>query len=203
MVRHEGDSFVVDDAYTSRFIVGAGGTHCPIRRTFFSDTPTVQEPNLIIAKEEEFQYPIRDIRCHLWFFEDGLPGYAWYVPKTGGWLNVGIGGSAAGLKARGETLNQHWDRLVQKLAKLGLVSDYDFHPAGHSYRLRQKRLHCRQGNAFLVGDSLGLATLDMGEGIDPAIQSGILAADAITTERDYTLNSIPKYSFPSLLRLRK
>ncbi len=116
---------------------------------------------------------------------------------------MGIGGSAAGLKARGETLNQHWDRLVGKLAEMGLVSDYEFHPAGHSYRLRNKQLHGRQGNAFLVGDSLGLATLDMGEGIGPAIQSGILAADAIATGSDYNLASIPKYSFPSLLRLRK
>jgi menaquinone-9 beta-reductase len=202
-IRLEDDKFIVDETYTAKFIVGAGGTHCPIRRTFFSDTPSAQEPTLIIAKEEEFQFPYRDDRCYLWFFEAGLPGYAWYVPKSGGWLNVGIGGSAAGFKARGETLNQHWDRLVDKLAEMGLVSDYEFHPAGHSYRLRNKQLHGRQGNAFLVGDSLGLATLDMGEGIGPAIQSGILAADAIATGSDYNLASIPKYSFPSLLRLRK
>jgi flavin-dependent dehydrogenase len=41
-------------------------------------------------------YPFSDERCHLWFFEDGLPGYAWYVPKADGYLNVGIGGSAHG-----------------------------------------------------------------------------------------------------------
>ena len=132
-----------------------------------------------------------------------MPGYAWYVPKTGGWLNVGIGGAAAVLKARGESLNRHWDRLVIQLAELELVRDYDFHPLGHSYRLRSMQLNGRQGNAFLIGDSLGLATLDMGEGIGPAIQSGILAADAIATGSDYNLTSIPRYSFPSLLRLRK
>jgi menaquinone-9 beta-reductase len=203
VIRKENDKFIVDDRYSARFIVGAGGTHCPVRHTFFSDLPIAQEPTLIIAKEEEFQYSIRDERCHLWFFENGLPGYAWYVPKTGSWLNVGIGGAAAGLKAKGETLNQYWDRLVLQLMEMGLVKDYNFHPAGHSYRLRTKNLKGRQGNALLIGDSLGLATLDMGEGIGPAIQSGILAANSIVTGVDYTLSSIPKYSFPSLLRLRK
>ncbi len=80
-IRLEDDKFIVDDTYAARFIVGAGGTHCPIRRAFFSDIPTAQEPTLIIAKEEEFQFPYQDDRCYLWFFEAGLPGYAWYVPK--------------------------------------------------------------------------------------------------------------------------
>jgi flavin-dependent dehydrogenase len=203
VINREDDTFIVDDQYAAKFIVGAGGTHCPVRRAFFSDTPTAKEPTLIVAKEEEFQTPIQDHRCYLWFFEDGLPGYAWYVPKTGGWLNVGIGGAAAGLKKNSQTLNQHWDRLVDKLATMGLVNDHKFHPAGHSYLLRPNPLTGRLGNALLAGDSLGLATLDMGEGIGPAIQSGILAADAIATGGNYSLNSIPKYSFPSLLRLRK
>jgi flavin-dependent dehydrogenase len=61
----------------------------------------------------------------------------------------------------------------------------------------------RIGNAFLAGDSLGLATLDMGEGIGPAIRSGQLAAEAILSGADYSVASIPRYSFPSLLGIRK
>ncbi len=95
---------------------------------------------LIIAKEEEFLYPVSDPRCHLWFFEDGLPGYAWYVPKSGGYLNVGIGGAVAGLKKRGTSLDQHWQRLIHKLAELNLVRNHDFHPLGYSYYLRQRNL---------------------------------------------------------------
>ena len=59
------------------------------------------------------------------------------------------------------------------------------------------------GMPSLVGDALGLATLDMGEGIGPAIQSGQLAAEAIITGTAYSVDSIPRYSFPSLVGLRK
>ena len=196
-------SFVIDGLYEAPFIVGAGGTHCPVRRSFFTKSGEEVEKGMIIAKEEEFPYTVRDRRCHLWFFEDGLPGYAWYVPKNGGFINVGIGGSAAGLKANGQTLNRHWELLIRKLSDLGLVTDRPFQPQGYSYHLRHKKPHGRQGNAFLVGDALGLATLDMGEGIGPAIQSGLLAADSIAGGTDYDVTVIPKFSFPSLLRFRK
>jgi flavin-dependent dehydrogenase len=43
----------------------------------------------------------------------------------------------------------------------------------------------------------------MGEGIGPAIQSGILAADAIIHGGAYRLDTIPRYSFPSLIGLRR
>jgi len=200
---HRDSSFIVDGLYEAPFIVGAGGTHCPVRRSFFAQNDGNLEKGLIIAKEEEFPYTFRDERCHLWFFEDGLPGYAWYIPKKGGFLNVGIGGSAARLKANGQTLNQHWEYLTGKLSDLGLVTDHQFQPQGYSYRLRHKKPEARKGNAFLVGDALGLATLDMGEGISPAIQSGLLAADSIARGAAYDVQAISKFSFPSLIRIRK
>lgn len=202
-IEQQDNYFKIDEKYAANYIVGAGGTRCPVRRALFDDQDPPRKKALIIAKEEEFPYPIKDNRCHLWFFEGGLPGYAWYVPKTDGYLNVGLGGSAARLKARGETLNQHWDRLVERLAELGLVNNYAFKPLGYSYYLRQPSVEGRIGNAFLVGDSLGLATVDMGEGIGPAVQSGLLAADAIVHGQNYSTVTIPRYSFPSLLLLRK
>jgi len=60
----------------------------------------------------------------------------------------------------------------------------------------------RNGNAFLAGDALGLATRDMGEGINAAIQSGLRAAEAITRGCDYSVDSIPRYSLPALLGWR-
>jgi flavin-dependent dehydrogenase len=49
--------------------------------------------------------------------------------------------------------------------------------------------------AFIIGDAAGLATQDMGEGIGPAIQSGILAAKAILTGTSLTFRAVRKQSF--------
>ena len=67
--------------------------------------------------KQEFPYPHADARCRLWFLENGLPGYAWYVPKAGGIVNVGIGGKVAELRAQGDRLKRHWALLVANIEK--------------------------------------------------------------------------------------
>lgn len=192
--------YMVDGEFAARYLVGAGGTYCPVYRTFFkSDSPKAKE-TLIVAQEEEFPYPHASEDCQLWFLENRLPGYAWYIPKANGYVNVGVGGKAGEMNNNGDNLKNHWDRLVEKLDRLGLVRDHAYHPSAHSYYLRQRPVQIRKGNAFLVGDSAGLATLDMGEGISAAIRSGILAADAILHGAEYSVASIPRLSlFPHVL----
>ena len=202
-IRLENGEYLVDDRYSAHYLVGAGGTHCPVYQTFFTKTSPRRRGALIVAQEEEFQYNYKDDRCKLWFFENNLPGYAWYVPKKDGYVNVGVGGFAGQLKQRADSLKRHWNLLVKQLEETGLIHDHLYRPAGHSYFLRENLPEIRTGNAFLVGDSLGLATLDMGEGIGPAIRSGQLAAEAIIHGSAYSVAAIPRYSFPSLLRLRK
>jgi len=202
-IEEKNGCYIIDDAYLGEFLVGAGGTHCPVRKTFFPSVSGARDQALIIAKEEEFTYPAKDQRCHLWFFENGLPGYAWYVPKSGGYVNVGIGGSVHGLRNQDKNLQQYWQSFIEKLDRSGLIRNHDYQPSGYSYFRRQIKIEYRQENIFLIGDALGLATRDMGEGICPAIQSGLLAADAIVSGKDYSIRSIPLYSFPSILGLRK
>jgi len=197
------DDFIIDGQYQSKYLVGAGGTHCPVQRTFFERTPQRAKKRLILAKEAEFAYSYSDDRCHLWFFEGGLPGYAWYVPKAGGFLNIGIGGSATGLHTREKTLNDFWKEHLERLEKAGLLKPRAMNPIGYSYYLRGKPAQTSKRNVYLVGDAQGLATKDMGEGIGPAIQSGVLTAQSIVSQTRISLNGIPKYSFPSLLGFRK
>jgi len=200
-IQQDRDGYTIDGEYCSKYLVGAGGTHCPVYRSLFQADHPRPKDQLIVAQEEEFPYSYQDERCQLWFLEDHLPGYAWYVPKQNGYVNVGVGGKAETLKANGDNLKNHWNRLVEKLDRLGLVRNHDYKPSGHSYYLRPKRSEVRRDNAFLVGDAAGLATLDMGEGISPAIKSGLMAADAILKGVDYSVDAIPKYSLGSLVRL--
>lgn len=202
VIRQENGHYIIDDAFRARYLVGAGGTYCPVYRAFFQELNPRARESQIVCLEQEFAYEDVGRNCHLWFFDHNLKGYAWYVPKGGGYLNVGIGGKLAGIKARNTTIHEHWQRFTAKLHALSLVKDYQFHPKGYQYFLRGGLDHIQIGNAFLIGDAAGLATVDMGEGIGPAVASGILAAKAMLYGRPYTPNSISKYSLPGILRAR-
>jgi len=193
-IREERGNFVIDEAFRCRYLVGAGGTACPVYRNLFHDNSPRTSSLQIATLEQEFAYDWKDPTCRLWFFDDGLPGYAWYVPKANGYINVGLGGLADRLKASGGHLRDHFRGLTAKLRKRGLVRYDDYRPTGYSYYLHGDVGATRSGNAFLVGDAAGLATRDMGEGIGPAVASGLLAARSIVDGADYSLDGIDEFS---------
>lgn len=201
-ITRAGGVYVVDGTFAAKYLVGAGGTRCPVYRDLFQEANPRESGSLIVTLEQEFPYSYTDRRCRLWFLEHGLPGYSWYVPKANGIVNVGIGGKAEALRAKGDRLRHHWDLLVEKLGCLGLVRGHTFQPRGYAYYVRQTRPEVRRENALIAGDAVGLATLDMGEGIGPAVRSGLLAAEAILHDTDYDLGAIPRVSLlPSFQRL--
>ncbi len=204
-VRHihqENDGYVIDNRFRCKFLVGAGGTNCPVYHALFKTANPRAQQQQIVCLEEEFTFPVRDENCHLWFFDRGLVGYSWYVPKGNTVVNVGIGGKRASMKARGQRFHDHWQHFTAKLASLGLVNGYEFRAKGYQYYLRENVERVQLGRAYLVGDAAGLATKDMGEGIGPAVSSGILAAESINSGRPYNVESIGKYSLPSMLLAR-
>lgn len=197
-IRKESGYYVLDDAYRCKYLVGAGGTDCPVYRTFFMQCYPRLPQYLISTIESEFPFDVGDDRCFLWFFENKLPGYAWYVPKTGGYLNIGIGGKLLAMRGKGKTIRQHWYDFSQKLKRLNLIDYQEERLRGYNYYIRQQKDISRDGNAFIIGDAAGLATLDMGEGIGPAVQSAIMVARAISEGSNYSLQAIRKYSFQEI-----
>jgi len=185
--------FIIDNQYSADYLIGAGGTHCPVYHTFFKGNQD-RSGARIVAQEAEYRANWQDPGCRLWFFENGLPGYFWYVPKKGGYLNIGVGGNTGILKMKGSTIKEHWNFLVDFLQQKGLVEEPGPEPHGYIYSLRGRSDRNWKDNIYLIGDSAGLATLDMGEGIGPAVQSGLLAAEAILENREYSLEGISKYS---------
>jgi menaquinone-9 beta-reductase len=195
-------AFLIDDRFECDYLVGAGGTSCPVYRQFFHDASPRESALQIATLEQEFAYEWQNPECKLWFFDDGLPGYAWYVPKADGYVNVGLGGKAESIKAKGGKLKDYWASFTQKLERENLVRDYDYQPTGYSYFLRGPSGTVRQGNAFIVGDAVGLASVDMGEGIGPAVRSAISAAESIARGRDHSVEDISRYSVPGFFRHR-
>jgi menaquinone-9 beta-reductase len=174
--------WVVDGAYKARWLVGAGGTHCPVARKLFPARPG----HLVAAQEREFELDaaeIADTRLGAdgepeLLLHDDLGGYSWNVPK-GGWLNVGTGTAAtrqvrsAAAAARSFFLESgHVPPSAREpLQRMEGHSYYLFDPAHLDT--------CHRDGAFLVGDALGLAHPFTAEGILPAVVSGRICAEAI------------------------
>ncbi|UHD16842.1 NAD(P)/FAD-dependent oxidoreductase [Thiocapsa bogorovii] len=189
------NGYRIDDRFECVALVGAGGTACPVYRSLFREINPRARGLQVAALEQELPYTWQDRDCHLWFFEKGLPGYSWYVPKQDGYLNLGVGGMTQRMQDTGASIHRHWEHFVTSLRRRKLIDEgLALEPWGYSYYLRDGVQKIRHENAFLVGDAAGLATRDMAEGIGPAIRSGILAANAIADGGEYSLESVSPYS---------
>jgi len=188
-IRRVNGDYEIDGEFRAKYLVGAGGTSCPVYRTLLREANPRARELQTVTLEHELEYDWKDPDCHLWFFDKGLPGYSWYVPKQNGWLNVGIGGMAQRLKARGEDIKQHWGHFARMLERR-LAPRAALAPTGYSYYLRGGVDVVRVDNAFIAGDAVGLATRDLCEGIGPAVRSGARVAASILTGAPYGLEDV-------------
>jgi geranylgeranyl reductase family protein len=167
-------------AFEAPLVIGAGGHRCPVAR----DLGEVSDhEEVVVAQETETRLPA-EWRARLERFMDApdiyvepdLRGYGWFFPK-GDFINVGIGitgGTDGSLPRRRDALLAAL-RAAGRLPE-GLALDTF---KGHAYVVRRQAPRRLVGPGFcLVGDAAGLARDLSGEGIGPAIRSGILAAAA-------------------------
>lgn len=194
-IEKRGENYLIDDKYECKYLIGAGGTGCPIRRAFFPNQRA--QKRQIATLEKEFKYPQRDNRAHIFFFNRGLKGYSWYVPKGDGYVNIGLGGFKSYFQNSGINIHQHFRWFLQDLCQRDLLdcqTAEDLKPLGYSYYIYTKQGEVKQNNCFLIGDSAGLASADLGEGIGPAIESGLLAAGEIIGDGKYDKKAISHFS---------
>ncbi len=179
-LRREAGRWVLNGEIAARALVGAGGHFCPVARTLGAK-PGGAEPATVLAREIEFEMtPEQQRSCAVrpdlpaLTFSRDLRGYGWVVRK-GDWLNVGLGRQDA----------RAFPRRVEEF--LGWLTATRRVPAGvprrlrgHAYLLNPEspRPLAAEG-VLLVGDAAGLAYARSGEGIRPAVESGLLAARAI------------------------
>ena len=167
--------------FTASVVVGAGGHRCPVAQALGEVSG---QEEVVIAQESETRLPADRVEAlgEWWqapelYIEPDLKGYAWYFPK-GDVLNVGVGC----VSGPGADLPRRRDALVSALRAAGrLPADLAIEPfRGHAYVVRRRAPRRLAGDGFcLIGDAAGLARDLSGEGIGPAIRSGILAAEAV------------------------
>lgn len=186
----DGGRYVIDGAFRCEYLVGAGGTSCPVRRAFFEE----DRGRLIVTQEIEYETTVRDALCTLFYPFAGFAGYGWCVPKADG-VNIGYGGVASQFR---RNVKSYWGTFVRALIERGLIGAEPPEPSSHPYRIGDRRKAVRCANAFIAGDAAGLATLDMGEGIGPAVESGLLAAREILGLDRYSIDRIAQYTLDGL-----
>ena len=182
-IERQGGRWVLDGDLEAGFLVGAGGHFCPIARQLGA-RPGPGEPT-VVAREIEFEMspeqeracPTRPELPELFFARD-LRGYGWVVRK-GRYLNVGIGRQDTAAFPR------HVDAFLDWLEARGRIppgTPRSLH--GHAYLLHDQAPRPLVGeDVLLVGDAAGQAYNPSGEGIRPAVESGLLAARMLERTR--------------------
>lgn len=192
--RHAGQ-WLLNNTIRAPVLIGAGGHFCPIARSL--GAAVGQNERAVMAQEVEFEAgeaqvehcPVSITTPELYFCDD-LKGYAWCFRK-GRYFNVGLGREDHhGLADR---LNNFWMWLVEQ-GKVPSVVRPRFR--GHAYLTRSNSPRAiLDDGVLLIGDAAGLAYSESGEGIRPAVESGLMAAQVVIgTAGDYSRLRLGEYS---------
>jgi len=177
-MERNGDGWLVNGELRARMIVGAGGHFCPVARWLGANA---REEVAVAAQEIEFEMtPGQTKACAIrgeipeLFFSEDVKGYGWCFRKQN-YLNIGLG------RLDQNGLPRHVARFVEYLRASGKIGfDLPKAMAGHAYLLyRGTKRKMVEDGVVVIGDAMGLAYSQSGEGIRPAVESGLLAAQAI------------------------
>lgn len=179
-LHHEDGRWRINDRIEASMLVGAGGHFCPVARRLNPKSQhkveivTAQEMECELSAEQWAQVAVQGDAPELYFLPE-LDGYGWCIRK-GNMLNIGLG------RTDNHHLADYVSRFRDYLVGQGRIpAEATGTFRGHAYRLAS---HRRQRQALddgvmLIGDALGLAYPQSGEGIRTAIESGLLAAATI------------------------
>ena len=192
-IEREGGNWIINDTWQAPLVVGAGGHFCPVAK-LLGDGPGSHE-TVVAAKEIEFEMtPEQAQQCEargdtpeLWFCKD-LKGYAWIFRK-GNFLNIGLG------REDNHKLTDHLNAFVDEMKASGRIpGDLPGRFKGHAYLLydHAERPLVDEG-LMLIGDAAGLAYTQSGEGIRPAIESALMAAELIRNLEEFSAQSLQPY----------
>jgi geranylgeranyl reductase family protein len=190
-----GEGWTVNGRIRASALVGAGGHFCPVARWLGGRegdrlvTVAAQEVEFRIPPEDEPRVNVRGEAPEIFFCED-LAGYGWCFRK-GDYLNIGLG------RLNSRNVSSHVDAFCKFLSERGKVRcklPDRFH--GHAYRLYERiQPTLIDDRVLLVGDAAGLAYPQSGEGIRPAVESGLLAAEVLVAAGgDYRCANLEPYA---------
>lgn len=193
-MERDGAGWRVNGEIRARLVVGAGGHFCPVARAIGVRPDGYEQ--VVAAQEIEFPLtPEQAAACRVQpempelIFTPELNGYGWAFRK-GNYLNVGLG------REDNSRISEHVQAFRAHLIAQGRVPpDIPEKFKGHAYLLyHHARREVMEDGVLLIGDSAGLAYPESGEGIRPAVESGLLAAKVISAaEGDFRFDRMVPY----------
>lgn len=164
----------------ARHLIAADGHWSTVRRALEPDAPRdLGEWHAV----RQYFAEIDDDRLWVLFEGDLLPGYAWVFPLPGGGANVGYG-VLRGDGRSGRDLKQLWPELLARPVMrdvLGPRANPTEPVRAWPIPTRYDPARLTNGRVLFVGDAAGVVDPLTGEGIAQAIESGVLAAEAIAS----------------------
>lgn len=173
--------FANGEPIAAAHVIAADGMWSPVRKAMgLGDTGYLGEWHAFRQYADNVTGPAAH-RLYVWFETALLPGYAWSFPLADGRVNIGFGILRDG-KRHVRDMKREWaDLLSQRHIVDALGPGFrlvDRHtawpiPAGITDAVLSS------GNVLFVGDAARATDALTGEGIGQALETGILAAEAI------------------------
>lgn len=187
------NGWIINDSIEANLVVGAGGHFCPVARAIGSKSISelavaAQEIEFEMNAEQKSSCTVNQFKPELFFTPD-LMGYGWIFRK-GNYLNIGLG------REDKQKLSGHVNEFCNYLKDIGKIpEDTPEKLHGHAYLLYNHSLRdLHKDNVLLIGDAAGLAYPQSGEGIRPAVESAILAANVINKSKGkYRIEQLQPY----------
>lgn len=170
--------WVINDSIRSPLLIGAGGNFCPVARYLRgpngNPAPLVAAVELEIPIDGQILDDTLDGTTPRLYFCDDLAGYGWCVRKQTV-LNFGVG------RVNARDVPAFWEQLLLRFRQEHIITgDLPQAPHGHAYHVYDGcSAPLIDDGVLLIGDAAGLADPRSGEGIRPAVESGLLAATTI------------------------
>jgi len=185
--------WVVNERLAAPMLVGAGGHYCPVARYLDARPEDAdsrasrgdfrRDDGLVVAQEIEFEMSsAQRAGCRIdpempeLYFCDDLEGYGWCFRKRDV-LNIGLGRRGGDVRR----LSAEVERFAASLRRWERI-DFDLprRLRGHAYLVSDRSPRRRiDDGVLLIGDAAGMAYSASGEGIRPAVETGLLAAATI------------------------
>jgi geranylgeranyl reductase family protein len=170
--------------FHSRYLIAADGVKGPTSR-WLGGNPKIET----LGATLEISTPVPSDRLHTAIFEFGSlkNGYIWTFPKKDGYT---LSGGCFKGKIKPEELK---NTLLNYAKQAGLPLE-NAHYVEYPLHLWQENRPLHRGNALIAGEAAGILDPLIGEGVRPAILTGVKAAEAIDRALAGDSQALSRYS---------